>query len=91
MLKSVNELFDGENVKSRMFVNRASGVTQTGMAYLFLIDSSGIPVDDSDHDFNPTSGMTWAAGGKLTYVINPVCIPVNEIIDFETAFIKTGD
>ncbi|MBA7601944.1 MAG: hypothetical protein GH143_09635 [Calditrichaeota bacterium] len=41
--------------------------------------------DDSDHDFSPQDIGT---GGKLTYVINPVCVPVNEIIYFETTWSK---
>lgn len=41
--------------------------------------------DDSSGDFNPTA---LAAGGKLTYVINNVCIPVNELIDFESSWDK---
>ena len=41
--------------------------------------------DDSSGDFNPTA---LAAGGKLTYVINNVCIPVNEVIDFKSSWDK---
>ncbi|MFB0516010.1 MAG: hypothetical protein ACETWG_05330 [Candidatus Neomarinimicrobiota bacterium] len=41
--------------------------------------------DDSDHDFDP---LNPGNGGKLTYVINPVCMPVNEIIYFETTWYR---
>lgn len=41
--------------------------------------------DDSSGDFDPTA---LVAGGKLTYVINNVCIPVNELIDFKSSWDK---
>lgn len=49
----------------------------TGIPYATLL------TDDSGRDFDPADIQ---AGGKLTYVINPVCVPVNEIIYFETTW-----
>ncbi len=51
----------------------------TGIAYATLL------TNDSSGDFDPTA---LAAGGKLTYVINNKCIPVNELIDFESSWDK---
>ena len=64
------------------------------MAYIVtnaaFISVAGIPVttlltDDSAGDFNPAAA---GAGGKLTYNVNAVCIPVNEVIEFETTWTK---
>ena len=44
--------------------------------------------DDSGHDFNPTDDSTVALGGKLMMEIVPVCIPVNETIQFNATFAK---
>ncbi|MCH7521335.1 MAG: hypothetical protein IIB42_06525 [Candidatus Marinimicrobia bacterium] len=49
----------------------------TGLLYATLL------ADDSDHDFSP---LDILAGGKLKYVIKAVCIPVNEIITFESTW-----
>jgi len=49
----------------------------TGISYANLL------TDDSGRDFDPAD---MPAGGKLTYVINPVCVPVNEVIEFETTW-----
>ncbi|MCH8024936.1 MAG: hypothetical protein IIB43_09545 [Candidatus Marinimicrobia bacterium] len=46
---------------------------------------STLLTDDSDHDFALASALD---GGKLTYVINNVCIPVNELIDFKSTWDK---
>ena len=54
----------------------------TGIPYATLL------TDDSSGDFDPTA---LAAGGKLTYVINNVCIPVNELIDFKTSWDKIAE
>jgi hypothetical protein len=51
----------------------------TGLLFATLLSN------DSYHDFDP---QEIKAGGKLTYVINPVCIPVNEIIHFQTTWNK---
>ena len=52
---------------------------------VILISSSGIVTDDSAVEFNPTD---LTAGGKLTMKIVPVCIPVNETIEFNATFTK---
>lgn len=52
---------------------------QTGLPFATLLNN------DSGRDFDP---QDIGAGGKLTYVINPVCIPVNEIIHFQTTWNK---
>ena len=41
--------------------------------------------NDSGHDFALASALD---GGKLTYVINNVCMPVNEVIDFKSSWDK---
>ncbi len=68
--------------------NRDTGVSQLTLPYSLLVSATGTPTDDSDHDIDPTSATTIAAGGKLTYVINNVCIPVNELITFESEWEK---
>ena len=47
--------------------------------------AAGYATDDSDHDFDPTDAT---AGGKLTMKIVPVCMPVNETIEFNATFTK---
>ena len=47
--------------------------------------AAGYATNDSDHNFVPTNA---AAGGKLTMQIVPVCIPVNETIEFNATFAK---
>ncbi len=63
----------------------AGSVSQLGIPYAMLVDSSDpqnpVPVDDSDHDFDVSNA---GAGGKLTYQINGLCFPVNELIEFDT-------
>jgi len=73
-----------------MTVNNATGSTYgtNPFPYSGLVSSAGVPTDDSAHDFDPTN---LPAGGKLTYVINPICIPVNEIIIFDADFEKQAD
>lgn len=51
----------------------------TGISFATLL------TDDSDHKFNP---QAVASGGKLPYKINPVCIPVNEIVSFQTTWFR---
>ena len=41
--------------------------------------------NDSGHDFDPTNPT---AGGKLSMQVVPVCIPVNETIEFNATFAK---
>lgn len=62
------------------------GVTGLGMPYLVLVDSftdklNPVPTNDSGSDFSAASP---AAGGKLMYAVNPVCFPINELIDFDS-------
>ncbi len=68
-----------------IFLNRDTGTSQLLLPYSLLVAVDGTPTDDSASDFDPTNA---AGGGKLTYVINNVCIPVNELIDFETSWDK---
>ncbi|SVC28953.1 uncharacterized protein METZ01_LOCUS281807, partial [marine metagenome] len=60
-----------------MTVNNAAGSTHSGLPYSVLVSSAGVPANDSAGDFDPTTPTTTAAGGKLTYNVNAVCIPVN--------------
>ncbi len=50
-----------------------------------------MPTDDSANDFDPTSATTMGAGGKLTYNVNGLCMPINEIILFNATFEKVAD
>ncbi len=40
------------------------------------------------HDIDPDNP---GLGGKLTYVIDAVCIPVNELIEFESTWTKVPE
>ncbi|UCD38568.1 MAG: hypothetical protein JSW54_03565 [Fidelibacterota bacterium] len=53
----------------------------TGVHYQTLL------TDDSEHEFDPQNPE---AGGLLTYKINPICVPINEIIEFETVWARLG-
>ena len=68
---------------AHMAANNATGTTHSGLPYSVLVSSVGVPTNDSAGGFDPT---TMAAGGKLTYNVNAVCIPVNEIILFDATF-----
>ena len=46
---------------------------------------AGYAINDSHHNFDPTNATS---GGKLTLQIVPVCIPVNETIEFNATFAK---
>lgn len=63
----------------------AGSVSQLGVPYAMLVDSSDpttpVPVNDSADDFDVANAGT---GGKLTYEINGMCFPINELIDFDT-------
>ena len=51
-------------------------------------------VNDSDNAFDITcmgDSDPSDCAGKLTYNINAVCIPINEIILFDATFEKTTD
>ncbi len=71
--------FEGALVLIGQWADAGQNEPDTGIPYATLL------TDDSDHGFNPAD---IGAGGKLTYVINPVCIPVNEIIHFQTTWNK---
>ncbi len=71
--------------------NRDTGVSQLTLPYSLLVSAVGVPSDDSGYDIDPTSATTIAAGGKLTYVINSVCIPIIETIDFMSTWMKHED
>lgn len=68
------------------------GATAFSMPYLLLVDSftdklNPKPWNDSGHDVDISGGATTlAAGGKMTYIINPVCFPINELIDFKSTW-----
>jgi len=49
------------------------------------IPFSTLLTDDSQRIFDP---LDMQFGGRLTYVINPICVPVNEIISFVTTWNK---
>lgn len=56
-------------------------ITGLEIAYLDLLEG-----DDSDHEFDETNA---AAGGKLRFeIVNPVCVPVNQIIDYATTWTR---
>ncbi len=73
------------------------GATAFSMPYLLLVDSftdklNPAPVNDSDHDVDISGGAaTLAAGGKMTFVVNPVCFPINELIDFDSVWEAVHD
>ncbi|MEE8336347.1 MAG: hypothetical protein V3S48_07935 [Candidatus Neomarinimicrobiota bacterium] len=74
----------------------AGGATAFGMPYALLVNSTNpaapVPVDDSGHDVDISGGATTlAAGGKMTYIINPVCFPINELIDFKSTWEAVHD
>ncbi|MFQ6676051.1 MAG: hypothetical protein ACE5LH_06855 [Fidelibacterota bacterium] len=62
-----------------------SGVSQLQIPYSVLVSALGVPTDDSGTDFDPTNA---GAGGKMTYVINNLCLPVNELIEFDATLSK---
>lgn len=77
------------------FVNDAIGymaanqtkTTQSGLPYALLVSAVGLPTDDSAADAT-LAGIAQGTGGKLKYVVNAVCIPVNETIFFESTWNK---
>ena len=71
--------FEGALVLIDQWADEGLNELDTGIPYATLLTK------DSGWDFDPADIQ---AGGKLTYVINPVCIPVNEIIYFETTWNK---
>ena len=73
-----------------MAANNSSN-THSGLPYAALVSAAGMPTDDSAGNFDPTSPATMATGGKLTYNVNAVCIPINEIILFDATFEKATD
>jgi hypothetical protein len=73
-----------------MAANNSSS-THSGLPYAALVSAAGMPTDDSAGNFDPTSPATMATGGKLTYNVNAVCIPINEIILFDATFEKATD
>jgi hypothetical protein len=61
-------------------------------AYLADDDSGDVFTIDCYSDFTGANLDALAdCSGKLTYTINPVCIPVNEIIEFDADFDKVTD
>ena len=69
-------------------VTNNAGATHSGLPFSALVSSAGVPTNDSAGDFDPAN-MT--AGGKLTYNVNAVCVPINEIILFDATFEKSTD
>ena len=68
-----------------MATNNATGTTHSGLPFSVFVSAAGVPTDDSDGDFSPSN---MPAGGKLTYNVNAVCIPINERILFDATFEK---
>ena len=64
-----------------------TGVTQSLMPYAVLVSALGLPTDDSATDAT-VAGILQADGGKLKFVVNAVCIPINETIMFESTWSK---
>ncbi|MFQ6616518.1 MAG: hypothetical protein ACE5HZ_07085 [Fidelibacterota bacterium] len=62
-----------------------SGTSQLQIPYSVLVSALGVPTDDSSADFDPTNA---GAGGKMTYAINNLCLPVNELITFDATLAK---
>jgi len=71
--------FEGALALIGQWADAEQNEPNTGLPFATLL------TNDSDHDFSPHDIGT---GGKLTYVINPVCMPVNEIIHFQTTWNK---
>ncbi|MBC8346832.1 MAG: hypothetical protein ISR82_03180 [Candidatus Marinimicrobia bacterium] len=72
--------------------NLAGGgtVSTFGIPYAMLVDSSDptapAPVNDSATDF-ALAGLATASGGKMKYtILNGLCIPVDETIDFKSGW-----
>ena len=64
------------------------GVSAFGIPYALLVDSSNpaapAAVNDSATDF-ALAGLATASGGKMKFtILNGVCIPVDETIDFKS-------
>ena len=70
-----------------MVVNNAAGFTQSGLPYSLLVSTIGVPTDDSAADAT-AAGIAQGAGGKLKFILNAVCIPINETIMFESTWSK---
>ena len=66
-------------------MNRSTGTSQLLLPYSLLVATDGTPTNDSDRDFDAANP---ALGGKLTYIIDAVCIPVNELIIFESTWTR---
>ncbi|MCH7859166.1 MAG: hypothetical protein IID14_05635 [Candidatus Marinimicrobia bacterium] len=84
---TLDGVIDADDVVAYLGLVDPNGSTfQLGLPYSLLVAVvEGVPglVNDSDHDFDATNAT---AGGKLKYVIKAVCIPVNEIITFESTW-----
>ncbi|UCD38821.1 MAG: hypothetical protein JSW54_04900 [Fidelibacterota bacterium] len=76
---------DSEDAIYYILQNRSTGISRYGAAYASLLSTGGELIDDSDRIFDP---LDKEVGGKLTYVIQPVCTPINEIVDFKTTWNK---
>ena len=79
---------DAADVVAYMGLVDPTGSTyQLALPYAAVVAvTDGVPglVDDSGTDFDPLA--TSGAGGKLKYVLKAVCIPINEIIEFESTW-----
>lgn len=76
---------DEKDAVTYIFQNRETDESQLGVPYSQLISATGDLTNDSYRVFDPDEMLS---GGKLTYVIDPICVPVNEIISFETTWNK---
>ena len=69
---------------------QGGGTTAFGMPYTMLVNSADkvnpVPYNDSEMDW---ALGTWTQGGKMSFVINKgVCMPVNEIITFDSGWLE---
>ena len=87
---TLDGVIDADDVVAYLGLVDPNGSTfQLGLPYSLLVEVvDGVPglVNDSGTDFDPVAFATTGVGGKLKYVIKAVCIPVNEIITFESTW-----
>jgi len=74
-----------DDVIGHMAMKNATGITCSGIPYSILVSALGVPTDDSGADFT-LAGLATASGGKLKYVVQAVCIPINETNDFKSTW-----
>ncbi len=73
-----------------MVANLIGGMTQSLLPYSVLVSFDGTTVtvtNDSGTDAT-VAGILLGGGGKLKFVVNAVCVPINEVIEFESTWAK---